>query len=69
MINTSRLSAITEDLRTELLNQQRETRAAIEGLPEGDTKEKLGKLLSRAASGVPLADIQRELNKILKNAS
>lgn len=69
MINKEILK-IAGQLQNVVSEQMKQAKQSLEGIPEGETKRKLTDLLSKASKGgVTQEDAQREIEKIVKNAS
>lgn len=69
MLN-NKIFKIAAELKTEMKAQQKAALEGLAALPDGATKESLKRLLSKAGSGeYSIADMQREVNKIIQDAS
>jgi len=65
-----KLFKIADQLKSIMNVQKTKAQEALLSLPEGDTKTKLKSLLNEASAGrLSQQDAQRELEKIMKNAS
>lgn len=61
---------IADQLQGVVQEQMEQAKQALSNLPEGRTKKSLEDLLKRASTGkVSHVDAQREVQKIIKNAS
>lgn len=61
---------MADKLQDIVAEQKKVASNALLKLPEGETKNELKKLLVKASSGkVSLEDAQREIDKIVRNAS
>lgn len=69
MINPE-IFEMANKLKKVVLDNKNAAEQALQIIPEGDTKRKLTELMKQAASGkLKPEDAQRELNKVIKNAS
>lgn len=69
MVN-QKIFDIANQLQDVVKEQMGEAKKALQGLPEGETKKSLDSLLKQAATGkLSHDDAQKELSKIIKNAS
>lgn len=64
-----RLERIAGELKDVVKDSKRQALAALENIPEGDTRKKLHALLKRATAGkLSQEQAQKEINEIIKNA-
>lgn len=68
MINKE-LFELADKLKNVAIEQQKLAKNALNDLPDGETKTALENLLKKASSGkADFQQVQKELNKIVKNA-